>query len=52
MTEAMEDREVIEGVNNALENRINVARITADADRYIGAVLDPLTAGPVANGNI
>jgi hypothetical protein len=52
MSEAMEDREVIEGVNNALENRINVARITADADRYIGAVLDPLTAGPVANGNI
>ena len=51
MGEAMEDREVIEGVNNALENRINVARISSDADTYIEAVLNPLTVMP-ANGNL
>lgn len=51
MSEAMEDREVIEGVNNALENRINVAKISSDADTYIEAVLNPLTTMP-ANGNL
>lgn len=52
MSEAMEDREVIEGVNNALENRINVASISADADSYIEAVLHPLTVVPIAGGNL
>jgi hypothetical protein len=52
MSEAMEEREVIEGVNNALENRINVTTISADADRYIQAILDPLTPVPGMNGNV
>lgn len=51
MSEAMEDREVIEGVNNALESRINVTKISSDADSYIEAVLNPLTTVPV-NGNV
>jgi hypothetical protein len=34
MGEYMEDREVVEGVNNALENRINIATISKDADIY------------------
>lgn len=34
MTECMEDREVMEGVNNALENRIKIDQISSDADRY------------------
>ena len=51
MSEAMEDREVIEGVKNALENRINVTKISSDADTYIEAVLNPLTTVP-ANGNL
>jgi hypothetical protein len=51
MSEAMEDREVIEGVNSALENRINVSRISSDADSYIEAVLNPLTSVP-ANGSL
>jgi hypothetical protein len=32
--EMMEQREVVEGVNNALESRINIDRITADAETY------------------
>lgn len=39
VSEAMEDREVVEGVNNALENRINVAKIAQDADTYAGGIL-------------
>lgn len=34
MSECMEDREVVEGVNNALENRINIETIAKDADLY------------------
>jgi hypothetical protein len=34
MGEYMEDREVVEGVNNALENRINIDTISKDADLY------------------
>lgn len=34
MGEMMEDREVMESMNSALENRVNVASITADADAY------------------
>lgn len=51
MGEAMEDREVIEGMNNAMENRINVAKISSDADTYIDAIFDPLTNMP-ANGGL
>ncbi|KAI9048727.1 hypothetical protein LZ554_007558 [Drepanopeziza brunnea f. sp. 'monogermtubi'] len=42
MGSVMEDRSVIEGVNNALENRIDVARITADADGYVKGIFAPL----------
>jgi hypothetical protein len=34
MAECMEDREVVEGVNNALENRINIDSISRDANLY------------------
>jgi hypothetical protein len=34
MGEYMEDREVVEGVNNALENRINIETISRDAATY------------------
>jgi hypothetical protein len=34
MAECMEDREVVEGVNNALENRINIDNISRDANLY------------------
>lgn len=34
MGECMEDREVMEGVNNALENRISIDKISQDADLY------------------
>lgn len=44
MREVMEDREVIEGVNNALENRINVARISEDAGMYAGNIIGGLQA--------
>jgi len=39
MREAMEDREVLESMNNALENRINIDRITADAETYAGKIV-------------
>ncbi|KAH7040478.1 uncharacterized protein B0I36DRAFT_357772 [Microdochium trichocladiopsis] len=41
MREMMEDREVIEGVNDALENRINIQTITKDADLYVANLLPP-----------
>ncbi|KAI8960507.1 CHD5-like protein-domain-containing protein [Daldinia sp. FL1419] len=47
MREVMEEREVIEGVNDALENRINIADITRDADAYALNVL-PRMAEAVA----
>ncbi|KAK6845105.1 hypothetical protein PG995_015215 [Apiospora arundinis] len=34
MREVMEEREVIEGVNDALENRINIDAISRDAESY------------------
>lgn len=34
MHEVMEEREVVEGVNDALSNRINIAGITQDAEAY------------------
>ena len=48
----MEEREVIEGVNNALENRINLQTITADAEAYAQNVVGPLQAVPGMNGVI
>jgi hypothetical protein len=41
MREAMEEREVVESVNNALEHRIDIEGITRDADSYAEAVLQP-----------
>jgi hypothetical protein len=41
MRDVMEDREVIEGVNDALENRIDIQTITQDAEMYAQTVLRP-----------
>lgn len=42
MAEVMEDREVVEGVNNALEGRIKIGDVTRDADQYAQAVLSSI----------
>jgi hypothetical protein len=42
MGEAMEDKEVVEGVNNALENRINLATISKEAETYARSVVGNL----------
>jgi hypothetical protein len=42
MRELMEEREVVEGVNNALESRINLQTVTADAEAYAQGVFGPL----------
>ena len=42
MREAMEEREVIEGVNDALQNRINMAGVMKDAEAYADGFLRPL----------
>ncbi|ATY64402.1 hypothetical protein A9K55_004188 [Cordyceps militaris] len=39
VSEAMEEREVIEGVSDALENRLNIQHITRDADSYTALVM-------------
>lgn len=52
MSELMEEREVIEGVNNALQNRVNLQTITADAEAYAQNVVGPLQAVPGMNGII
>jgi hypothetical protein len=44
MGEVMEEREVVEGVNDALSNRIDVSSITRDADGYAQNVLQNLQA--------
>ncbi|KAI9901341.1 hypothetical protein N3K66_003158 [Trichothecium roseum] len=44
MGEVMEDREVIDGVNDALSNRIKIQEITNDAEQYSQTVLQPLQA--------
>lgn len=41
MRDVMEDREVIEGVNDALENRIDITTISKDAEMYALSVLQP-----------
>ncbi|KAK0704946.1 hypothetical protein B0H67DRAFT_498359 [Lasiosphaeris hirsuta] len=41
MREVMEERDVIEGVNDAVQNRIDLQTITRDAEAYAEAVLKP-----------
>lgn len=48
--ELLEDREVVDSVNNALENRLNIATISADAATYAENVFAPLI--PAANVSI
>lgn len=50
MGEAMEEREVVEGVNDALTSRINMATITQDAENYARSVVEPLQG--MMDGNI
>ncbi|EAQ83980.1 hypothetical protein CHGG_10384 [Chaetomium globosum CBS 148.51] len=45
MREMMEEREVVEGVNDALLNRIDIRGIERDAEAYAKAVLMPAGAG-------
>jgi hypothetical protein len=47
MREVMEEREVIEGVNDALSNRIQIAAISRDAETYASNIL-PKPSGPGA----
>ena len=42
MNEVMEDREVVSGINDALENRIKIQDITRDAESYAELVVQPL----------
>ncbi|PVH84410.1 hypothetical protein DL98DRAFT_484893 [Cadophora sp. DSE1049] len=42
MGSVMEERAVVEGVNNALENRIDMARISADAEGYVKGIFAPM----------
>ncbi|KAH6897430.1 hypothetical protein B0T10DRAFT_557247 [Thelonectria olida] len=46
MSEVMEERDVIEGVNDALGNRIDIQSITRDAEAYAQNVLQPLQSPP------
>ncbi|KAK4122914.1 hypothetical protein N657DRAFT_621079 [Parathielavia appendiculata] len=45
MGEMMEEREVVEGVKDALTNRIDIAGIERDAEVYAKAVLMPIPSG-------
>lgn len=49
MGSVMEERSVVEGVNNALESRIDMARISADAEGYVKGIFAPMqgTAGMI-----
>jgi len=49
MGEVMEERDVVEGVNNALENRLDMNTITRDAEAYAQIIIRP---PQVSNGNI
>ncbi|PHH76484.1 hypothetical protein CDD80_1524 [Ophiocordyceps camponoti-rufipedis] len=42
MSEVMEERDVVEGINNALSSRIDMQAVLKDADAYTQAVLQPL----------
>jgi hypothetical protein len=48
MGEVMEEREVIEGVNDALQNRINIQTISKDAEAYASAVFQMLQSPAAA----
>ncbi|KYK58414.1 hypothetical protein DCS_05429 [Drechmeria coniospora] len=50
MGEVMEEREVIEGVNDALSNRINIESISKEADVYSHGVLQHLRQEETASG--
>ncbi|KAM0554762.1 hypothetical protein ACHAPJ_006834 [Fusarium lateritium] len=50
MGEVMEEREVVEGVNDALSNRIDVGSITRDAEGYAQNVLQSLHAESADDG--
>ncbi|KAK3315335.1 hypothetical protein B0H66DRAFT_342027 [Apodospora peruviana] len=43
MQDVMEEREVIEGVNDALQNRIDITTITRDADAYVTHLINEPT---------
>lgn len=51
MGELMQEREVVDGIRNALDGRVNMATITADAETYAQSVIAPLQAAGM-NGNI
>lgn len=48
MANAMEEREVVEGMNDALSNRIDISRVTRDADMYSHDVIGPVRAAAMA----
>ncbi|KAL1901502.1 hypothetical protein Sste5346_001909 [Sporothrix stenoceras] len=54
VAEAMEEREVIEGVNDALQNRIDIQKIARDAEQYAQTVVPSLAvpSGGSRSGNI
>jgi len=47
MRDVMEDREVLEGMNDALENRIDIRTVERDAEAYAASVLRPGLQGGV-----
>jgi hypothetical protein len=49
MAQAMEEREVVEGMNDALSSRIDIARVTKDADMYTHDVIGPVRAAAAAS---
>ncbi|KAK3387657.1 hypothetical protein B0H63DRAFT_559137 [Podospora didyma] len=49
MRDMMEEREVIEGVNDALQNRIDIQSITRNAEQYAANLIQP-GGGPVQPG--
>ncbi|RYP68736.1 hypothetical protein DL769_005457 [Monosporascus sp. CRB-8-3] len=46
----MEEREVVEGVNDALANRIRIQEIERDADAYVEAMLPRAEVADVGGG--
>lgn len=40
MAQVMDDKEVVDGVRNALANRINVAKVEEDAKKYAESLVD------------
>ncbi len=50
MRDVMEERDVIEGVNDALANRIDIATISRDAESYAQSVMQPLQEAAARSG--